>query len=77
MRKRMVRIVAFVILVGALFTSFGLSYQEAQAWDSLCHPPYCIAFCLCQWEYQQGILRNGECILNVCEVCYGPTVPCK
>lgn len=77
MRKKMVRIVAFVILVGALCTSFALSYQEAQAWDSECQPPYCITFCLCQLEYQQGILRNGVCKLNVCEVCNGPGVQCQ
>jgi hypothetical protein len=76
MRKGMVRIVALLILVGALVTSFGLSYQQAQAKDSLCVPPYCVDFCLCRLEYQQGILRGGECILNICDVCYGEGVPC-
>jgi hypothetical protein len=77
MRSKPVRIGALVMLVCAFAVSFGIAYQEAQAWDSECHEPFCVAWCLCQWEYQVGIYRNGVCQLNVCEPCNGPGVPCQ
>ena len=77
MRNKLVRILAAGALVLAFAVSFGMAFQEALAWDSECHEPFCIAWCWCQWEYQVGILRNGECLLNVCEPCYGPGVPCQ
>jgi hypothetical protein len=77
MRKKSVRIGALVVLICAFAVSFGVAYQEAQAWDSLCHAPYCFEFCLCQMEFQTGAFINGECNLNVCDPpCNGVGVPC-
>jgi hypothetical protein len=77
MRRQSVRLAALAVLVVVFAVSFGMAFQEAQAWDSECHEPFCIEFCYCQWEYQVGVWRNGECLLNICETCDGPGVPCR